>query len=113
MAQSSACQESPIDSEMIVKKLQYKHGTEQQRKDFESVLMEFDQATMRKFLLFVTNSDRPSYDRPIKVTFTDQCEERLPCSHTCFNLIEIPKYPSKEVLKAKLIAGFEEVLKSE
>jgi E3 ubiquitin-protein ligase HUWE1 len=37
---------------------------------------------------------------------------KLPSSHTCFNQIELPEYPSKEVLQKKLelaITGCSEI----
>jgi hypothetical protein len=30
-------------------------------------------------------------------------EERLPTAHTCFNQLDVPDYPSEEVLQRKLL----------
>ncbi|EPZ35887.1 HECT-domain-containing protein [Rozella allomycis CSF55] len=62
----------------------------------------------RKVLKFVTSCPRPpllgfSQLEPkfgIQSTGTD---DRLPSSSTCFNLLKLPRYTSKSVLKGKLL----------
>lgn len=34
-------------------------------------------------------------------------EDFLPVAHTCFNLLDLPKYTCKEILKAKLIQAID------
>lgn len=34
-------------------------------------------------------------------------EEYLPVAHTCFNLLDLPKYTDKEILKSKLIQAID------
>ena len=34
-------------------------------------------------------------------------EEYLPVSHTCFNLLDLPKYTDKETLRSKLIQAID------
>ncbi|XP_025146202.1 probable E3 ubiquitin-protein ligase HERC3 isoform X2 [Bubalus kerabau] len=60
----------------------------------------------KKFLLFLTGSDRiPIYGMAslqIVIQSTASGEEYLPVAHTCYNLLDLPKYSSKEVLRARL-----------
>ncbi len=34
--------------------------------------------------------------------------DKLPTSHTCINQLDLPEYPSKEILKKKLILAIKE-----
>lgn len=34
-------------------------------------------------------------------------DEHLPVSHTCFNILDLPAYSSKEILKAKLLEAIQ------
>jgi hypothetical protein len=38
-----------------------------------------------------------------KITIIKDCHiDQLPKSHTCFNQLDLPNYPTKEILKEKL-----------
>lgn len=56
--------------------------------------------------VFLTGSDRiPIYGMAslqIVIQSTASGEEYLPVAHTCYNLLDLPKYSSKEVLCARL-----------
>ncbi|XP_059470269.1 probable E3 ubiquitin-protein ligase HECTD2 [Neocloeon triangulifer] len=60
----------------------------------------------RKFLLFVTGSDRVPVggtgEMTFKVTKSSGNVEDLPEAHTCFNQLVLPAYPSKVILIKKL-----------
>ncbi|RWS07496.1 putative E3 ubiquitin-protein ligase HERC4-like isoform X2 [Dinothrombium tinctorium] len=68
----------------------------------------------RKFLLFLTGSDRTPVQglnslrikiQPMKVS-----EEHLPVAHVCFNLLDLPEsYSSEAKLKSKLLIAIENI----
>ena len=35
-------------------------------------------------------------------------EDKLPSAHTCFNQLDLPEYPSEEVMKEKLLVSIKE-----
>ncbi|XP_068797633.1 probable E3 ubiquitin-protein ligase HERC3 isoform X7 [Struthio camelus] len=65
----------------------------------------------KKFLLFLTGSDRiPIYGMSslrIVIQSTASDEQYLPVAHTCYNLLDLPKYSSKEILSARLIQAID------
>ncbi|XP_057402382.1 probable E3 ubiquitin-protein ligase HERC3 isoform X7 [Balaenoptera acutorostrata] len=73
---------------------------------FWETFHEFPLEKKKKFLLFLTGSDRiPIYGMAslqIVIQPTASGEEYLPVAHTCYNLLDLPKYSSKEVLCARL-----------
>uniref|UniRef100_A0A2K6FMP5 HECT-type E3 ubiquitin transferase n=1 Tax=Propithecus coquereli TaxID=379532 RepID=A0A2K6FMP5_PROCO len=73
---------------------------------FWETFHEFPLEKKKKFLLFLTGSDRiPIYGMAslqIVIQPTASGEEYLPVAHTCYNLLDLPKYRSKEVLRARL-----------
>ncbi|XP_029424926.1 probable E3 ubiquitin-protein ligase HERC3 isoform X3 [Nannospalax galili] len=75
-------------------------------KIFWETFHEFPLEKKKKFLLFLTGSDRiPIYGMAslqIVIQSTATGEEYLPVAHTCYNLLDLPKYSSKEILRARL-----------
>uniref|UniRef100_A0A8C5KTS3 Hect domain and RLD 3 n=1 Tax=Jaculus jaculus TaxID=51337 RepID=A0A8C5KTS3_JACJA len=73
---------------------------------FWETFHEFPLEKKKKFLLFLTGSDRiPIYGMAslqIVIQSTACGEEYLPVAHTCYNLLDLPKYSSKEILRARL-----------
>ncbi|XP_053460972.1 probable E3 ubiquitin-protein ligase HERC3 isoform X2 [Nycticebus coucang] len=73
---------------------------------FWETFHEFPLEKKKKFLLFLTGSDRiPIYGMAslqIVIQSTASGEEYLPVAHTCYNLLDLPKYSSKDVLCARL-----------
>ncbi|KAF3708453.1 putative E3 ubiquitin-protein ligase HERC4 [Channa argus] len=63
------------------------------------------------FLLFLTGSDRiPILGmKSLKLVIqpTGGGEHYLPVAHTCFNLLDLPKYTSKETLREKLLQAID------
>jgi E3 ubiquitin-protein ligase HERC4 len=43
----------------------------------------------------------------IKIQPTGGGETYLPVAHTCFNLLDLPKYTEKETLRAKLLLAIQ------
>ena len=66
---------------------------------------ELSEEDKRMFLLFLTGSDRipargmESVHITIQRTGDPNC---LPVAHTCFNLLDLPEYETREKLKFKL-----------
>ncbi|KAM8940138.1 putative E3 ubiquitin-protein ligase HERC3 [Pelodytes ibericus] len=60
----------------------------------------------KKFLLFLTGSDRiPIYGMSslrIIIQSVSSGEDHLPVAHTCYNLLDLPKYSKKETLRIRL-----------
>nr|XP_025041521.1 probable E3 ubiquitin-protein ligase HERC4 isoform X3 [Pelodiscus sinensis] len=80
-------------------------------KMFWDVFHELPLEKKKQFLLFLTGSDRiPILGmKCLKLVIqpTGGGEGYLPVSHTCFNLLDLPKYTDKETLKSKLIQAID------
>ncbi|XP_070697614.1 probable E3 ubiquitin-protein ligase HERC4 isoform X1 [Pempheris klunzingeri] len=65
----------------------------------------------KQFLLFLTGSDRiPILGmKSLKLVIqpTGGGEHYLPVAHTCFNLLDLPKYTSRETLREKLLQAID------
>jgi len=114
-----------IDVEDMKRSMQYAggyHPSQQIIIWFWEVLAEMSPEQQRKFLKFMTSCSR----QPLlgfqaltplpciqQIHLDDSNRERLPTSSTCMNLLKLPKYDTKETLRAKLLyaveagAGFE------
>lgn len=61
--------------------------------------------------VFLTGSDRIPIlgmkSLKLVIQSTGGGEEYLPVSHTCFNLLDLPKYTDKETLRSKLIQAID------
>ncbi|XP_021115130.1 probable E3 ubiquitin-protein ligase HERC4 isoform X5 [Heterocephalus glaber] len=81
-------------------------------KIFWEVFHELPLEKKKQFLLFLTGSDRiPILGmKSLKLVIqpTGGGEEYLPVSHTCFNLLDLPKYTEKETLCSKLIQAIDQ-----
>lgn len=63
-----------------------------------------------KFLRFSTGTDRAPCGGLAKVTIIIQKgtdPSKLPVSHTCFNIFQLPEYPNKETLKKRVLTALE------
>ncbi|KAM3831576.1 putative E3 ubiquitin-protein ligase HERC3 isoform 2-T3 [Vipera latastei] len=73
---------------------------------FWETFHEFPLEKKKKFLLFLTGSDRiPIYGMSslrMVIQSTSSDEQYLPVAHTCYNLLDLPKYTSKETLSTQL-----------
>jgi hypothetical protein len=67
----------------------------------------FTDEQRRKLLHFVTSCDRAPIGGLEKLRLTIQKNgtdtEQLPTAHTCFNILMLPEYGTKEKLRSKLI----------
>ncbi|XP_020278361.1 probable E3 ubiquitin-protein ligase HERC4 isoform X2 [Pseudomyrmex gracilis] len=77
---------------------------------FWQVFHELSLEDKKKFLLFLTGSDRiPIWGmKAIKIIIQPMTDERfLPAAHTCFNLLDLPRYQTKERLRYKLLQAIQ------
>eukprot|EP00117_Sycon_ciliatum_P022599 scpid26700/ scgid19449/ Probable E3 ubiquitin-protein ligase HERC3; HECT domain and RCC1-like domain-containing protein 3 len=76
-------------------------------KMFWEVFLAFDVATQQKFLQFLTGSDRVPVGGlstlRVVIQSNNSGQDYLPVAHTCFNVLDLPIYKSKQVLESKLI----------
>lgn len=77
---------------------------------FWQVFKELTEENKKKFLMFLTGSDRIPLRGMESVKIYIQKTEgtgHLPVAHTCFNLLDLPCYDTKEKLKFKLLQAIE------
>ena len=91
------------------------------------ILRDFDENMKARFLFYTLGTVLQSYcfsfiidnlgcfrvpiggfkSFPLKINTSNDIKS-LPLAHTCFNQIDIPDYPTKEILKEKLIIAITE-----
>ncbi|KAM3082504.1 hypothetical protein ACMFMF_002164 [Clarireedia jacksonii] len=80
-------------------------------KDFWAIVKKFDLGQKRKLLEFVTASDRVPVGGMRALKFDLQKngvdDDHLPSSYTCFGVLLLPEYSSREVLREKLEMALE------
>jgi len=79
---------------------------------FWEVLRSFDLSQRKRFLAFVTGCDRAPLGGLHELRLAIQKSgqeptERLPSAHTCFKMLDLPLYASKEKLRRKLLTAIE------
>ncbi|KAG5879073.1 hypothetical protein JTB14_023897 [Gonioctena quinquepunctata] len=77
---------------------------------FWEILHEMSLADKKKFLLFLTGSYRIPIQgmKGIKIYIQPTNDEKfLPVAHTCFNLLDLPRYKTKERLRYKLMQAIQ------
>ncbi|KAH8302427.1 hypothetical protein KR044_006384, partial [Drosophila immigrans] len=78
---------------------------------FWEVFHDLTETEKKKFLLFLTGSDRIPIQgmKAIKIAIQPTKNETfLPVAHTCFNLLDLPRYKTKERLKYKLLQAIQQ-----
>ncbi|XP_013171805.1 PREDICTED: probable E3 ubiquitin-protein ligase HERC4 isoform X1 [Papilio xuthus] len=102
------------DWEMFENNCEYKNGytsSDPQIRWFWEVFHELSLEDKKKFLLFLTGSDRVPIQgmRDIKIRIQPVADERFyPVAHTCFNLLDLPRYNTKERLKYYLLQAIQQ-----
>jgi hypothetical protein len=81
-------------------------------RDFWSIVKRYDHEQRKKLLEFVTASDRVPVGGMRNLQFVLQKngiddDNHLPTSYTCYGVLLLPEYSTKEVLKAKLEMALE------
>ncbi|XP_046611167.1 probable E3 ubiquitin-protein ligase HERC4 isoform X2 [Neodiprion virginianus] len=78
---------------------------------FWKVFHELSLEEKKKFLLFLTGSDRIPIQgmKAIKITIQPMSDDRfLPVAHTCFDLLDLPRYQTRERLRYKLLQAIQQ-----
>ncbi|XP_053188967.1 probable E3 ubiquitin-protein ligase HERC3 [Scomber japonicus] len=79
---------------------------------FWEVFHEFPLEKKKQFLLFLTGSDRiPIHGMEslrIVIQSTTAEEHYLPVAHTCYNLLDMPRYKTKDTLRRRLTQAVEQ-----
>ncbi|EEB08801.1 HECT-type ubiquitin-protein ligase E3 Pub1 [Schizosaccharomyces japonicus yFS275] len=113
---------SEIDLEDWKKYTEYRSYTanDQVIKWFWELIEEWDNEKRSRLLQFTTGTSRipvngfkdlQGSDGPRKFTIEKSGEPtQLPKAHTCFNRLDLPDYPTKQVLDAKLSLAIEETI---
>lgn len=74
-------------------------------------LLSFSPPPLFLLVVFLTGSDRIPIlgmkSLSLVIQPTGGGDDYLPVSHTCFNLLDLPKYTDKEILKSKLIQAID------
>lgn len=80
-------------------------------KRFWKVFHEMDLPDKKKFLIFLTGTDRiPILGmKRVKIIIqsTNGGDAYFPVAHTCFNLLDLPQYTTETILKEKLLTAIE------
>ncbi|XP_075971784.1 HECT and RLD domain containing E3 ubiquitin ligase 4 isoform X1 [Anticarsia gemmatalis] len=102
------------DWEVFETNCEYKNGyttTDPQIRWFWETFHELTLADKKKFLLFLTGTDRVPIQgmKDIKIRIQAVADERyFPVAHTCFNLLDLPRYKTKERLKYHLMQAIQQ-----
>ncbi|CAH0605431.1 unnamed protein product [Chrysodeixis includens] len=102
------------DWEVFESNCEYKNGytsTDPQIRWFWETFHELSLEDKKKFLLFLTGSDRVPIQgmRDIKIRIQAVADDRyFPVAHTCFNLLDLPRYKTKERLKYHLLQAIQQ-----
>lgn len=76
-----------------------------------SDLSDEDKAKLLCFSIGTTSLPSKGFEEltpAFHIVFGTSDEDSLPTSHTCFHMLILPKYPSKEILKSKLLIAIRE-----
>ncbi|XP_060594475.1 probable E3 ubiquitin-protein ligase HERC4 isoform X2 [Ruditapes philippinarum] len=103
------------DFHELEKNTEYKgdyHRYHQTIKHFWDVFHDLTLEDKKKFLLYLTGSDKIPIVGMKHVKLVIQPmnveEKYLPVAHTCFNLLDLPKYSTKETMKNKLLQAIQQ-----
>ena len=94
------------------------HATQPYIQDFWDIVNSFSNTERANLLQFITSCSRPPLNgfrdlQPPLCIHEVNDDTRLPTAATCMNLLKLPRYPTKEILREKLSlsinskAGFE------
>ncbi|KAJ1524442.1 hypothetical protein ONE63_010939 [Megalurothrips usitatus] len=104
------------DWEELKRHAEYKNGYKEDDPTirlFWEVFMELPLVEKKKFLMFLTGTDRIPLQgmKAIKIIFQPTTDDKyLPVAHTCFNLLDLPRYGTKEKLRYKLLQAIQQNL---
>ncbi|XP_037934277.1 ubiquitin-protein ligase E3A isoform X2 [Teleopsis dalmanni] len=104
------CGSRKFDFNELEKSTEYEGGYSKETqiiKDFWNIVHSMPEEAKRKLLEFTTGSDRVPVGGlsrlKLLITRNGPDTDRLPTSHTCFNVLLLPEYNSKEKLEERLL----------
>ncbi|EGD73225.1 ubiquitin protein ligase E3A [Salpingoeca rosetta] len=107
--QQIICGEEHLDFDELERVASYDHGYQRDStivKWFWEIVKQFSDEDKKKLLFFTTGSDRVPVGGLSKMAFVickqGADSDQLPTSHTCFNTLMLPEYPTKEKLEQLL-----------
>ena len=78
---------------------------------FWEIVLEFTEDQKKRLLFFATGTDRAPIGGLSKLSFViaknGPDSDRLPSSHTCFNVLLLPEYQDKDKLKERLLTAIQ------
>ncbi|ORY03884.1 HECT-domain-containing protein [Basidiobolus meristosporus CBS 931.73] len=108
------CGSSELDFEALERVTQYDGGFTKDSsiiKNFWEIVHNFTEGQKKKLLFFATGSDRVPIGGLSKLQFViaknGGDSDRLPTSHTCFNVLLLCEYSSKQKLEESLLTAIE------
>jgi len=108
------CGSATLDFEALEKNTKYDNGftkDHQTVKNFWSVVHSLTLDQKKKLLFFATGSDRSPIGGLGTLGFAvvrhGEDSDRLPSAHTCFNILLLPEYKTKEKLQERLLAAID------
>jgi len=112
--QQIVCPEQKLDFEALRAQARYEGYTadEQYIQDFWDILTTADLAEKKRFLHFVTGSNLAPVGGLGRIRIKIQQNgmeptDRLPSASTCFHILLLPRYGTKEKLQERLLLGLE------
>ncbi|KAM3139431.1 hypothetical protein pb186bvf_008456 [Paramecium bursaria] len=93
-----------LSADSILEKT-YIDGPNIQQQFWKRYVSELSQKELKQVLKFITGSSSipvEKSDYKIKIEFYDRDVNQLPMSHTCYQSMEVPKYPTFIMLKQKM-----------
>lgn len=97
-----------LDLQGIIKRIIFERGDNQLISNMRTILNEYDESMMKKFLMFSTAHQKPPNfaivpEYCIIIEFKNDVDlTSLPLAHTCFKRIEMPVYPTIDIMREKL-----------
>ena len=106
------CGTKEMDFDALRKNCRYKNykPTDPQIVNFWNIVSQFTDEQKRNLLIFATGNDRVPVGGLGNLNFVIAKygdTERFPTASTCFNLLNLPPYPSYQVMKDKLTFAIE------
>ena len=107
------CGVDELNMKELEKSTEYENATanDQTIVWFWEIVHSFNEEQKKKFIKFVTGSDRSPLrglsDLKFVIMVQAVDDNRLPSAHTCFNHLILPAFPSKEKLESKLVQAID------
>ena len=102
------------DFQVLKKNTRYEREYTSTHEVIQMFWIVFDRLSLedkKKFLIFLTGTDRipilGMHMVKLCISSTNQSDQYYPVAHTCFNLLDLPKYSSIEILEERLLTAIQ------